>query len=74
LKPLKNLENLPLHIDDTPQLQLLHLVIEQEGLKRKQGLDLIVIDYIQLMKSSGYKNEGRVLEIAQITQGLKSLS
>ena len=33
-----------------------------------------MIDYIQLMKSSGYRNEGRVLEIAEITQGLKALA
>ena len=35
---------------------------------------MIVIDYIQLMKSSGYRNESRVLEIAEITQGLKALA
>ena len=70
----KNLENLPLHIDDTPAITIAALSNRARRLKRKQGLDLIVIDYIQLMKSSGYKNEGRVLEIAQITQGLKALA
>ena len=70
----KNLENLPLHIDDTPAITISALSNRARRLKRKQGLDLIVIDYIQLMKSSGYRNEGRVLEIAEITQGLKALS
>jgi replicative DNA helicase len=70
----KNLENLPLHIDDTPAITISALSNRARRLKRKQGLDLIVIDYIQLMKSSGYRIEGRVLEIAEITQGLKALA
>ena len=70
----KNLENLPLHIDDTPAITISALSNRARRLKRKQGLDLIVIDYIQLMKSSGYRKEGRVLEIAEITQGLKALA
>ena len=70
----KNLEMLPLHIDDTPAITISALSNRARRLKRKEGLDLIVIDYIQLMKSSGYRNEGRVLEIAEITQGLKTLA
>ena len=70
----KNLEMLPLHIDDTPSITISALSNRARRLKRKEGLDLIVIDYIQLMKSSGYRNEGRVLEIAEITQGLKALA
>ena len=70
----KNLENLPLHIDDTPAITISALSNRARRLKRKKGLDLIVIDYIQLMKSSSFRNEGRVLEIAEITQGLKALA
>ncbi len=70
----KNLEMLPLHIDDTPAITISALSNRARRLKRKEGLDLLVIDYIQLMKSSGYRNEGRVLEIAEITQGLKALA
>ena len=70
----KNLEMLPLHIDDTPSITISALSNRARRLKRKEGLDLIVIDYIQLMKSSGYRNESRVLEIAEITQGLKALA
>jgi replicative DNA helicase len=70
----KNLENLPLHIDDTPAITISTLSNRARRLKRKHGLDLIVIDYIQLMKTGSYRNEGRVLEIAEITQGLKALA
>ena len=70
----KNLETLPLHIDDTPAITISALSNRARRLKRKEGLDLIVIDYIQLMKSSGFRNESRVLEIAEITQGLKALA
>ncbi len=70
----KNLENLPLHIDDTPAITISTLSNRARRLKRKHGLDLIVIDYIQLMKTGNYRNEGRVLEIAEITQGLKALA
>ena len=70
----KNLESLPLHIDDTPAITISAPSNRARRLKRKQGLDLIVIDYIQLMKSSGFRNESRVLEIAEITQGLKALA
>ena len=38
------------------------------------GLDLIVVDYIQLMRASSLKFEGRVQEISEITQGLKALA
>ena len=43
-------------------------------IKRLFGLDLIVVDYIQLMRSSSNKNDGRVQEISEITQGLKALA
>ncbi len=68
------LESLPLYIDDTPAIAISTLSNRARRLKRKNGLDLIVIDYIQLMKSGSLRNEGRVLEIAEITQGLKALA
>tara|TARA_B100000886_G_scaffold73403_1_gene47180 strand:- start:19584 stop:21008 length:1425 start_codon:yes stop_codon:yes gene_type:complete len=70
----RDLENLPLHIDDTPAIPIATLSNRARRLKRKQGLDLIVVDYIQLAKSGSLRNEGRVLEIAEITQGLKTLA
>ncbi len=74
LEASKNLEDLPLHIDDTPAIPIATLSNRARRLKRKKGLDLIVVDYIQLAKSGSFKNEGRVLEIAEITQGLKALA
>ena len=43
-------------------------------IKRLYGLDLVVVDYIQLMKGSSNNNDGRVQEISQITQGLKAIA
>ena len=43
-------------------------------IKRLFGLSLVVVDYIQLMRSNLNKNEGRVQEISEITQGLKALA
>ena len=59
-----------------PQSLLQHSVIEQtRRIKRLFGLSLIVVDYIQLMRaSSSNKNDGRVQEISEITQGLKALA
>ena len=70
----KNLENLPLFIDDTPAINISTLSNRARRIKRMHGLDLVVVDYIQLMKSGNYKNEGRVQEIGDITQGLKALA
>jgi replicative DNA helicase len=70
----KNLENLPLFIDDTPAITISTLSNRARRIKRLHGLDLIIVDYIQLMRSGNYKNEGRVQEVAEITQGLKALA
>ena len=70
----KNLENLPLFIDDTPAITISTLSNRARRIKRLHGLDLIIVDYIQLMKSGSYRNEGRVQEVAEITQGLKALA
>ena len=70
----KSLENLPLFIDDTPAITISTLSNRARRIKRLHGLDLIVVDYIQLMKSGNYRNENRVQEVAEITQGLKALA
>ena len=74
LESSKNLENLPLFIDDTPAITISTLSNRARRIKRLHGLDLIIVDYIQLMKSGSYRNEGRVQEVAEITQGLKALA
>ena len=71
----RELARLPLHIDDTPALTLSAMRTRCRRLKRTEGLSLVVVDYLQLMRPSvGTKPESRVLEISQITQGLKAIA
>ena len=69
----RNIYNLPLYIDETPAT-IASLSNRARRIKRLFGLSLIVVDYIQLMRSNISKNEGRVQEISEITQGLKALA
>ena len=70
----KNISELPLYIDETPAITIAAISNRSRRIKRLFGLELIVIDYIQLMKSSGKKEYNRVQEISEITQGLKALA
>ena len=71
----REIASLPLHIDDTPALTLSAMRTRCRRLKRTKGLSLVVVDYLQLMRPSvGTKPESRVLEISQITQGLKAIA
>lgn len=71
----REIGGLPLHIDDTPAITMSALRTRCRRLKRTKGLSMVVIDYLQLMRPSvGTKPESRVLEISQITQGLKALA
>jgi replicative DNA helicase len=75
VKVSRDISQLPLVIDDTPALTLSALRTRCRRLKRTNGLGLIVIDYLQLMRpAAGTKPENRVLEISQITQGLKAIA
>lgn len=60
-----------LFIDDEPGLSLLQVVTKARAIKRKHGLDLLVIDYLQLMTGT---EEKRYLQIEAITKGLKILA
>jgi replicative DNA helicase len=69
------LATLPVHIDDTPAITLSALRTRCRRLKRTKGLALVVVDYLQLMRpSTGTRPENRVLEISQLTQGLKAIA
>jgi replicative DNA helicase len=71
----RRISRLPLIIDDTPAVTLSALRTRCRRLKRTRGLALIIIDYLQLMRpAAGTKPENRVLEISQITQGLKAIA
>ncbi len=70
----KNISELPLYIDETPAISVAALSNRARRIKRLYGLDMVVIDYIQLMRASFALKEGRVQEISEITQGLKALA
>ena len=69
----QRLENTPFFIDDTPALTVAALRTRARRLKRQHNLGMVVVDYLQLLNSSG-RYENRVLEISEITRGLKALA
>ncbi|MFM9851227.1 MAG: replicative DNA helicase [Sphingomonadaceae bacterium] len=69
------LETLPLFIDDTPALTIAALRTRARRLKRRHGIGLIIVDYLQLLQGSGKASDGnRVQEISEISRGLKTLA
>jgi len=71
----RNIYNLPLFIDETPAITIATLSNRARRIKRLFGLSLVVVDYIQLMRGGNTnRNDGRVQEISEITQGLKALA
>ncbi len=69
----KDISELPLYIDETPAITIAALSNRARRIKRLYGLNMVVIDYIQLMRASN-SNNSRVQEISEITQGLKALA
>jgi len=74
LETSKNISELPLFIDETPAINIAAMSNRARRIKRLHGLDMIVVDYIQLMKGTSSNKDGRVQEISQITQGLKAIA
>src|SRR5439155_9493117 len=71
----QTMQKIPLFIDQTGGISIAQLSARARRLKRQRGLDLIVIDYIQLMQgSSARASQNRVQEITEITTGLKALA
>ncbi len=70
------LSQVPLYIDDTPALSIGAVRTRCRRLKRKHGLGMIVVDYLQLLRGNGSRQSesNRVLEISEITRGLKALA
>ena len=69
----KSLEKCPLYIDDTPALPISQLAARARRLKRTSGLDVLIIDYLQLVRPASAK-DSRVNEVSEITQGLKAIA
>ena len=68
------MQNLPFFVDETGGLSIAQLAARARRLKRQRGLDLIVIDYIQLLQGSQRRSESRVQEVTEITTNLKALA
>lgn len=67
------LQRCPLYIDDTPALPINQLAARARKLKRTQGLDVLIVDYLQLLRPATAK-DSRVNEVSEITQGLKAVA
>jgi replicative DNA helicase len=72
----QKLSKIPLYIDDTPALTIGAIRTRARRLKRQYGLGLLIVDYLQLLSGSGSRQSesNRVLEISEITRGLKAIA
>ena len=70
----KNISELPLYIDETPAISIAAVSNRARRIKRLFGLEMIVVDYIQLMRGPVNNANNRVQEISEITQGLKAIA
>ncbi len=73
IEAAKVLEKCPLYIDDTAALPINQLATRARRLKRTHGLDVLVVDYLQLVRPAR-ANDSRVNEVSEITQGLKAIA
>jgi replicative DNA helicase len=67
------LSEAPLFIDDTPSISLMEIRAKCRRLKQREGLDLVIVDYLQLMQSHR-RADSRTQEVAEISRGLKMLA
>jgi replicative DNA helicase len=76
LAPAMNaLAEAPMFIDDTPNISTMELRTKARRLQAESGLDMIVVDYLQLMQSTlNSRDANRVQEVSEITRGLKGLA
>lgn len=73
MKAMGELAEAPIYIDDTPGLSILEMRTKARKLKSEKGLDLIIVDYLQLA-NAGKRFDSRVQEVSYISQGLKNLA
>lgn len=71
-RSLGNLASAPIFIDDTPAISVVELRSKARRLQAESGVDLIIVDYLQLMR--GGRTDNRVQEVAEITRSLKELA
>ena len=70
---LGHLAEAPLFIDDTPSITIMEIRAKARRLKAKHGLDLVIVDYLQLMQGNG-RTDSRQQEVAEFSRGLKMLA
>jgi len=71
----QTMQSIPLFIDETGGISIAQLSARARRLKRQRGLDVMVVDYLQLLSGSSRRaHEGRVQEVTEITTGLKALA
>ncbi|MFI5010710.1 MAG: replicative DNA helicase [Hyphomicrobiales bacterium] len=70
----REMQTIPLFIDETGGISIAQLVSRARRLKRQRGLDVLFIDYLQLLSASARRNENRVQELTEITTSLKALA
>jgi replicative DNA helicase len=70
---MNELSDAPIYIDDSPNLSVLEMRSKARRLKKNYGLDLLIVDYIQLISGSS-KIENRTLELSEISRQLKGLA
>jgi len=70
----REMERIPFYIDQTGGISIAQLTARARRLKRQKGLDILVVDYLQLLSGSAKKGENRVQELTEITTGLKALA
>jgi replicative DNA helicase len=71
----QSMQSIPLYIDETGGISIAQLAARARRLKRQRGLDLMIVDYLQLLSGSTRRAlEGRVQEVTEITTGLKALA
>ena len=70
----REMERIPFYIDETGGISIAQLVARARRLKRQKGLDVLVVDYLQLLSGSARKGDNRVQELTEITTGLKALA
>ena len=75
VRAMEQLAHAPIYIDDTPGISVSEMRAKARRLKQSQGrLDLIIVDYLQLMSGGGKRFENRTQEVSAISRGLKALA
>ena len=70
----RDMQSIPFYIDHTGGISIAQLTARARRLKRQRGLDLLVVDYLQLLSGSRSRGDNRVQELTEITTGMKALA